>query len=159
VGRSNPTCSVSRVSLPQSGQGFEWTNVGRGTKWGFVGSQPGASLNVSVPVAEYNSILTLGFGFLISYQHMGVAMLQCLEGCSCPPKEYSFHHPNTVSITSWRTLEVNLAEGSEVCKIQVTIANKTKSSPAEHKVKLSSVMTTEERDFILPYLYCDECIQ
>lgn len=141
-------------------QGFEWTNEGRGTKWGFVGNNVGDILSVTVPAADYRKgAFTIGLGFLISYQHMGVALLECTEGCTCRKKEYSSHHPNKVSVTSWRTVQATLTENSTACRVQVTIVEKSKSSPPEHKIKVSSVMTTEERDFILPYLYCDECLQ
>ena len=140
-------------------QGFNWTNEGRGTKWGYVGDQPGDELLLNVPVAGLPRTMTIGLGFLISYQHMGVALLRCVDGCDCHSKEYSSHHPNKVSITSWRTLEVKLPEGSGTCTVQVTISDKSKSDPPGHKVKLSAVMTTEEKDFILPYLYCDDCVQ
>lgn len=140
-------------------QGFNWTNEGRGSKWGFVGTEPGSTLNISVPTAGFSGAMTIGLGFLISYQHMGIALLQCIEGCECRPKEYSFQHPNKVSITSWRTVRAKISHGSQTCIVGVTISDKTRSKPPEHKVKLSAIMTTEEKDFILPYLYCDDCLQ
>ena len=47
-------------------------------------------------------------------------------------------------------MDVVIEEGSELCTLSVTVLEQTKSEPAEHKVKLTSVMITAEGGFIMP---------
>ena len=79
-------------------QGFQWVNEGRpdSPKWGFVARQPGDSLEVDVPLEGADLLdknLTIGLGFLLSYNHMGVALVECVAGCECRPREFSTWHP------------------------------------------------------------------
>ena len=80
------------------GQGFDWINEGKpgGTpKWGFIAFQPGSKLEVDVPVDGLvlrKNNFVVGLGFLMSYAHMGMAMAECVTGCTCKPHEFSFTH-------------------------------------------------------------------
>ena len=79
-------------------QGFQWVNEGKSDspKWGFVARQPGDALEVDVPLegaALRDNTLTIGLGFLLSYNHMGVALVECVTGCECHRREFSTWHP------------------------------------------------------------------
>ena len=43
--------------------------------------------------------LVVGLGLLMSYEHMGYALVACLEGCTCPPKEFNLLHTFRISMT------------------------------------------------------------
>ena len=43
--------------------------------------------------------LVIGLGLLMSYEHMGYALVACLEGCTCPPKEFNLLHTFRISMT------------------------------------------------------------
>ena len=149
--------SALRVGIGQF-QGFNWTDEGRG-KWGFVGETPGSALEINVPLAGFEGELTIGLGFLLSYQHMGVARIECVAGCTCRPREFSFLHPYYMSISGWRVVEAVAMPDATTCRLNVTILPQTYAEPPQHKVKLTSVMLTEEMGFIMPWLFCDDCAQ
>ena len=47
--------------------------------------------------------------------------LECEEGCTCKPREYSLRHWNRVSLVYWKPLlNVDLLNGTEACHIRVT---------------------------------------
>lgn len=140
-------------------QGFDWIDEGkRSPKWGYVGKTPGDRLEIDVPVKDRKQNLTIGIGFLMSYEHMGQALLECVAGCSCPRREYSFTHPYWISITGWRILEVQRDGNADVCTVRVSIIERTSSDPPEHKVKVTAVMISEEAEFLMPWLFCPECL-
>lgn len=103
--------------------------------------------------------LTIALEFLISYEHMGVALVECVAGCHCNPREYSGWHPYKLSVTLWRVVKVTAPENSKVCTLRITIKDWFKSKPPEHEVKVNSVMISGEHDFIMSWLWCDKCIQ
>lgn len=139
-------------------KGFKWVDEGKRTpKWGFVGKTPGDTLEIDVPVQGRKQQLIIGIGFLMSYQHMGQAQLECVAGCSCRRREYSYHHPYGISITGWRIVEAQRDESADVCTVRVSILERTASDPPEHKVKVTAVMISEEAEFQMPWLFCDEC--
>ena len=60
-------------------QGFEWKDdnadrPGKSPKWGWVAYHPGSVIEVDVPVMGLGPDLTIGFGFLLSYEHMGKSL-------------------------------------------------------------------------------------
>lgn len=139
-------------------QGFEWVDEGRRSpKWGFVGWTPGDQLEMFVPVKGLSRELTIGIGFLMSYNHMGQAGIDCVSGCSCRRREYSFLHQHLISISGWRVTDVEVEPDSGTCVLRVSILNRTYAHPPEHKVKVTSLMITEEPGFTMPWLFCDDC--
>lgn len=68
---------------------------GGSPKWGFVSTLPGSRLEVDMPlqglVMRKNNFV-VGLGFLMSYVHMGMAIAECVAGCTCQPHEFSFTH-------------------------------------------------------------------
>lgn len=54
------------------------------------------------------------------------------------------------SITAWKPIDVVLDEGATLCTLRVEVMDRTKADPPEHKVKLTSVMLTAEKGFIMP---------
>ena len=51
----------------------------------------------------------------------GAVKLECEEGCTCKPREYSLRHWNRVSLVYWKPLlNVDLINGTEACHIRVT---------------------------------------
>ena len=51
----------------------------------------------------------------------GAVRLECEEGCTCKPREYSLRHWNRVSLVYWKPLlNVDLINGTEACHIRVT---------------------------------------
>ena len=63
-----------------------------------------------------------------------------------------------MSVTLWRVVEATLHEGAKKCTLRVTVQDWSKSNPPEHKVKLNSLMISGEKDFIMSWLWCDECL-
>lgn len=54
------------------------------------------------------------------------------------------------SITAWKAIDVTIEEDSKLCTLNVLVLNQTKAEPPEYKVKLTSVMVTAEKGFIMP---------
>ena len=79
----------------------------------------------------------------------GFALLECVRGCTCHPREYSFTHPYGTSITSWRILTPTLDPGASHCTAKITVLNRSMHTPPEYKVKLNSIMVTEEKGFTM----------
>lgn len=64
----------------------------------------------------------------------GAVKLECEEGCTCKPREYSLRHWNHVSLVYWKPLlDVELWNGTEACVIRVT--NPVRNS-TERKLKV-----------------------
>ncbi len=64
----------------------------------------------------------------------GAVRLECEEGCTCKPREYSLRHWNHVSLVYWKPLlNVELINGTETCVIRVT--NPVRNS-TERKLKV-----------------------
>ena len=67
----------------------------------------------------------------------GAVKLECEEGCSCKPREYSLRHWNHVSLVYWKPLlNVKLWDGTKACVIRVT--NPERNS-TERKLKVRPV--------------------
>lgn len=144
-------------------QGFKWINEGRpgkADKWGFIGTVPTDEVEVDVPMLSKipGTSLTVGLGFLVSYEKVGQGLLECVSGCSCPPREYAFWHPWKNSLMEWRTLEVKIDPDSITCTLRVTIVNQSKSEPPSNKVKIMGVMKTAAKGFTMPWLFCEDCV-
>jgi hypothetical protein len=66
----------------------------------------------------------------------GAVKLECEEGCTCKPREYSLQHWNHVSLVYWKPLlNVELWNGTQACVIRVT--NPVRNS-TERKLKVSN---------------------
>ena len=47
--------------------------------------------------ADEAQLLTVGVGMLKSYQHMGIADVACVAGCTCEPRSFDLHVTEQVS--------------------------------------------------------------
>lgn len=69
----------------------------------------------------------------------GAVKLECEEGCTCKPREYSLRHWNHVSLVYWKPLlNVDLIKGTEACHVRVT--NPMRNS-TERKLKVHLPLT------------------
>lgn len=93
--------------------------------------------------ARASDTYTLNLVYLISYEHMGKALVTCSEGCACsgaaPINAHTkVHHSVTANqiISLWRNVA---PEGShQMCQIQIKVVKETDSG--EHKFKLVTVV-------------------
>lgn len=68
----------------------------------------------------------------------GAVLLECEEGCSCKPRQYSLRHWNRVSLVYWKPLlEVSLRNGTDHCTVRVTNPLRN-ASETKLKVRLTS---------------------
>lgn len=82
---------------------------------------------------------TIMFTYLKSYQHMGVALFKCVEGCSCTDLEVDAHQEDNVSVLHLALL--NAAPPNTTCTISIRLSDKTSSG--EHKFRVSGVIVNE----------------
>lgn len=118
--------------------GWEWTEEGRG-KWGYVSMAPDTELLLAVDTRcdgqDIGSHVALGIGNLKSYEGMGIARIDCIEGCECGPEDVDGHWSHESSQNDMNKLVVSMAER---CVLRVT--NTNRSSSGNHKFKLTSLI-------------------
>ncbi|CAL5221891.1 g4156 [Coccomyxa viridis] len=150
-------------SLVSEDKGWQWVNEGKSPdrpKWGLVSETEGDSLAVQVPMDGFgtregeeadDSPLTLAVSCLMSYERTGAVKLECEEGCTCKPREYSLRHWNHVSLVYWKPLlNVKLWDGTNACVVRVT--NPERNS-TERKLKVTGVLATRETFMVSIYDY------
>ena len=153
MGTCAKEAALRDIIEPGSAQGFGYVVEGRDAKMkpGIVGRAPGDVVRFCVdvrrlaPRAEFVVIL----GHLISYEHMGVALVSCLGACVCTPVEVDAHVPGgKFSVFKAKTINARRADLSAAspaagpcgCKVEVRILPRDPGS-GEHKFKVLSLMT------------------
>ena len=82
--------------------------------------------------------VSLGVGYLRSYERMGQALVSCISGCTCDPKGIDGHNPaSTASQEFWGYVPVTQ---SERCVFKIESLDKTNSG--QNKVKVTSLLLT-----------------
>lgn len=101
------------------------------------GANPRSSLeNVPGPGASNMSVLHLGY--LKSYEHMGVARVECISGCTCKPQDVDAHHTAHNSQTFVTRIEITKHRH---CHIQISVLSETSSG--EHRFKVNTLAVSE----------------
>lgn len=123
-------------------------------KPGIVGKAAGdfAQFCIDVSNLQAGEAFVFIVGHLISYEHMGIAKVECLDECECAPQEVDAHVPGgKFSVFKARTFQAKrrqLTTNAESslpgwfncgCKVQLTILPRTGSG--EYKFKVLSLMT------------------
>ncbi|PRW61022.1 hypothetical protein C2E21_0416 [Chlorella sorokiniana] len=70
---------------------------------------------------------------------MGVALVECKEGCTCQPAKLDGKYDKPVSIFWMLKLFVSQHER---CRLRVTITNEPAGQQGAHKVTLAAIMVT-----------------
>lgn len=135
---------------------IEYSSLGQ-PKPGFIAVAPAAAIDICYdgsPEVPINVSLGMRgvrswwqLGFLRSYQGMGMAVGECIAGCTCAPRIWDAHQQRRVSQTDVSKLYVRhhinytsgshhhqRAEGSCPCVIRLSVLNRTSSGG--HKFKL-----------------------
>ncbi|EFJ52634.1 hypothetical protein VOLCADRAFT_85814 [Volvox carteri f. nagariensis] len=146
---SSPMCLVGAAfrRLVVSSSGFTYVNEGTAVKPkpGYVATEPGSRLQLAVntdrsavgsPAGEKVHVYV---HHLRSYEHMGVAEVSCVSGCSCDPVEIDAHIKERVSQVYMSRLVVSQ---SRECVLEVKVTDKTSSG--EHKFKVSGLVLAEK---------------
>ena len=82
--------------------------------------------------------VSLGIGYLRSYERMGKALVTCISGCTCDPHGIDGHNPaSTASQEFWMYVPVTQ---SERCVVKLESLAETNSS--QNKVKVTSLLLT-----------------
>ena len=92
-------------------------------------------------VGDRSSEVLVAVGFLHSYEHMGVARMQCASNCSCEPVNVDGQMPQRFSLPYWRAVTVS-SDGLGPCVLVITVLKSTHSS--EHKVKATALMLSDD---------------
>jgi len=149
------------MSLVLSARGFAYKVEGQDAKMepGLVGTAPGDEAQLCIDVSRLpdKQTFVVILGHLISYEHMGVAAVQCLGACECGATEVDAHVPGgqfsvfkakSITVRSLHLSPRALAAALPVtaagragcgCVLQLTILKRTGSG--EHKFKVLSLMT------------------
>ncbi|KAL4419206.1 hypothetical protein ABPG77_000600 [Micractinium sp. CCAP 211/92] len=151
---SSNTCIMGdevKAAVTRHDDAWQWVDEGkpgRPPKWGWVSTQPGSSLqltlNASKPRAGPEERVTLGVAHLKSYEHMGKFSVACVEGCSCDLLIADGHGTEKWSQLNFAML---LATPADACKLKLTVLDDTQSG--EHKVKLLGVVLSEDTGFLI----------
>jgi hypothetical protein len=107
---------------------------------GWVATAPGSKLLVRIsthfPEALPTANVTVSVAYLVSYEHMGQALLYCAESCECQPVAVDAHNTKRkVSLLHLGELEVTQ---HKECVIGVLV--KDESSSGEHKFKVAQLV-------------------
>ena len=156
------TCDKERALAARihTARGFAYAVEGTDLKMkpGVIGHRAGDSVQFCVDTSR----LSAGSGFvfilghLISYEHMGAAIVSCVDECACPTVAIDAHVPGgRFSVFKAKTVHATrvappagrasaprdvAADGAPCgCKVQVTILEETGSG--ERKFKVLSLMT------------------
>ena len=122
-------------------------------KPGWISHKPGSILRMAVEVEIVSPGVrqTIGLSFLTSYEHMGIAILTCIQGCQCPDKLMDGHErvhrhsvPQMTTIQpKWEASAVATSVTNATkrsCVLQVEILDQTSSGG--HKFKVLQLMVT-----------------
>ena len=137
---------------PTSAVGFRYLVEGRDAKMkpGIVGQAAGDVARFCLDISRLNrgAPFVLLLGHLISYEHMGVARISCVDDCECEAVDIDAHVPGgrfsvfkAKTINARRRSTVAAVRGDDACgcKVEVRILEQTRSG--EHKFKVLSLMT------------------
>ena len=83
--------------------------------------------------------MTLLLAYLKSYEHMGIASMACMQGCTCRTRLVDGHQMARESTTHLHEL---LVSQHAECFVGVTVTNHTNSG--EHKFKVSGIIMQDE---------------
>lgn len=109
-------------------------------KVGYYATEPGSNISFALNTTSVrNQTVVLYVGLLHSYQHMGIAVADCVQGCSCPSQRWDTHHIVKESVTLMRFLL--LKAYNDECHVRVTVDKQTSSG--EHKVKVEAFMLVD----------------
>ncbi|GLI65991.1 hypothetical protein VaNZ11_009684 [Volvox africanus] len=145
---SSPMCLVGDVfrQLVVLSEGFDYINEGTAIKPkpGFVSTQPGSRLQLRVDTdrsavgSPPDGMVHVYLHHLRSYEHMGIAAISCISGCSCPAVEVNAHITEKVSQLYMARLVISQ---SKDCIVEVKVSSSTSSG--EHKFKVSGLVVAE----------------
>lgn len=118
-------------------------------KHGWISSTPGSVLKMAVDVQNNVPHVrqTIGLSYLKSYEHMGIAVLSCLEGCVCSDLILDGHeniHQQSVPTMmefepKWPSAQLaSNVTLMRLCVFQVSVLNRTSSG--EHKFKVINLV-------------------
>jgi hypothetical protein len=85
------------------------------------------------------STVNLLIAFLKSYEHMGVARIECVSGCQCRPRLVDAHQAQRESTTHLHSLPLSQSGN---CTIAVSVTDTSNSG--EHKFKVSGLIMQDE---------------
>ncbi|GIL63834.1 hypothetical protein Vafri_17825 [Volvox africanus] len=141
-------CSVAASfrQLVVLSEGFDYINEGTAIKPkpGYVATQPGSRLQLRVNTdrsavgSPPDGMVHVYLHHLRSYEHMGMASISCVSGCSCQEVAVDALIQDRVSQVYLAGLT---ATQSPDCIIQVKVLEQTNSG--EHKFKVSGVVVAE----------------
>jgi hypothetical protein len=123
-------------------------------KYGYAAFDVGASITFRVDSAvlseadkKSNTTVKLAISYLMSYQDMGVARLECVGGCKCPATDLDASHTKR---TSELTTQRYTISDHPSCLLKLTVLDKTKSG--KHKFRLAS-LAVHKHDKIMGGMY------
>jgi hypothetical protein len=140
-------------------KGWKWVDEGTNAcpgchKYGYAATDVGASITFRVDSAvltdeDRKSKLTvqLAISYLLSYQDMGVARLECISGCKCPAKDLDAWSAKQTSEVTTQRLTIS---DHPSCLLRLTVLDKTKSS--KHKFRVAS-LAVHKQDKIMSSMY------
>eukprot|EP00873_Tetraselmis_striata_P010420 jgi/Tetstr1/430684/TSEL_020477.t1 len=141
-------CIQGREQLPKyvvDARGFELVNESREpwrfSKWGYVATEPGATLVLTVDTtsAAASGNVDLYLAHLRSYEGMGKFEVSCISGCECQPAVMNGHHQ---SRASQRFLTAVVVTQHPECHVQVEALAETDSGG--HKVRIDGMVVSTE---------------
>ncbi|GAX79370.1 hypothetical protein CEUSTIGMA_g6812.t1 [Chlamydomonas eustigma] len=131
---------------------------------GWVSTLPGSALWLSVDLQDMcppgmqrsaqNTIresMFLELTYLSSFEHMGMANVTCMSGCSCIPAVLDGHAPDhRIPVPRLIATRITSSVADDHCVVQVLVLGS--SSSGEHKVKVTqlSVKTWVDMESLIP---------
>ena len=79
---------------------------------------------------------------LTSYEHMGMARVLCVRGCSCTPQVLQAHSDQQRASLEQQGAALH-ASPHEACALRVQVLNQTKAPDAGHKLKLLGLVVED----------------
>uniref|UniRef100_A0A7S0IPL4 SGNH hydrolase-type esterase domain-containing protein n=1 Tax=Calcidiscus leptoporus TaxID=127549 RepID=A0A7S0IPL4_9EUKA len=142
-------------SLMADARGFEYRVEGSDAKMkpGLIGMHPGdhVLLCVDVSRAPRGGDFVVILGHLISYEHMGIASIECVGDCECKSTQVDAHvQGGKFSVFKARTIhmmrpakaaEQRLASQKPGCGCALRLSILKETSSGEHKFKVLSLMS------------------
>jgi len=158
--RRRPVCAfgVGLRPLVLGSPGWNYTteySKRRQPKPGFIAHRPGATLNVCFRQSEddVSSAREWSFGYLTSYEKMGMVRVECVRRCSCGSKVVDAHRREMLSeplVASVRVVRQspspNLettapALSNEDCECIIRLTTLRRTNSGGHKFKLLAILT------------------
>ncbi|KAL4444162.1 hypothetical protein ABPG75_011899 [Micractinium tetrahymenae] len=135
--------------------GWAWANEGKDEccpKWGLVSRKPGSSAFLTVDThvegLEQGDEVTVGIGYLRSYENMGVMEVTCVAeagGCTCAPLQLDGHFPQ--EHTTQLNFKPLIVSPSEKCKLKFTVLAETQSGG--HKCNILAIVFSEAAGYLI----------